>query len=330
MANKQIQQYTAALTIDGANDLLLEYQNSSGVYKSISRNTFLGVSGTPADLSTIQTFTNKVVGNTNTITVKDTLFSIQDDGDATKVANFQLSGITTGNTRTLTVPDASGTLTLNAATQTLTNKTITSPTITGGTIDNSSITVDSISGHSTSTIVTVGGVQMNNGTIGTSGAVITASIAAGAVVPNSLQASSGTGWAYQNWTPVFTSWTIGTGGSSGTVAKYTQIGKTVVFYLHSILGTSGESVGSNPSFTLPVTASTGVVGAGATPIGNLVAVSAGTIYAGQLWAQSTTSGLLIFLNSSATYLTTAAGSSTVPNTWTANDRIDIVGSYEAA
>lgn len=41
---------------------------------------------------------------------QDALFSITDDGDATKVVKFQASGITTGTTRTQTVPDASGTL----------------------------------------------------------------------------------------------------------------------------------------------------------------------------------------------------------------------------
>ena len=50
---------------------------------------------------------------TGTLVVSD-LFTLQDDGDATKQVKFQLSGLTTGNTRTLTVPDASGTLTLSS------------------------------------------------------------------------------------------------------------------------------------------------------------------------------------------------------------------------
>jgi hypothetical protein len=40
----------------------------------------------------------------------DNLFRVQDDGDATKQLAFQLSGLTTGTTRTLTVPDSDGTL----------------------------------------------------------------------------------------------------------------------------------------------------------------------------------------------------------------------------
>lgn len=70
------------------------------------------------------TLTNKTVDNTNTVTVKDTLFTLQDDGDVTKQVQFQLSGLTTGNTRTVTIPDASYTDVGTATTQTLTNKTI--------------------------------------------------------------------------------------------------------------------------------------------------------------------------------------------------------------
>lgn len=63
------------------------------------------------------------------LTVKDANLSITDDSDTTKVFKFQASGITTGTTRTLTVPDASTTLVGTDATQTLTNKTLTAPVI---------------------------------------------------------------------------------------------------------------------------------------------------------------------------------------------------------
>ena len=72
---------------------------------------------------------NKLLDNTNTIQVKDVLFTLEDDSDYTKQAQFELSGITTGNTRTLTVPDADTTIVGTNATQTLTNKTLTSPII---------------------------------------------------------------------------------------------------------------------------------------------------------------------------------------------------------
>jgi hypothetical protein len=67
------------------------------------------------------------------VTLRDDRVTLQDNLDTTKQAVFQLSGITTGNTRTLTWPDASTTIVGTDATQTLTNKTITAPTINGGT-----------------------------------------------------------------------------------------------------------------------------------------------------------------------------------------------------
>ncbi len=64
------------------------------------------------------------------ITSLDSSTTFQDNADPTKQMQFQLSGISGGTTRTLTVPDASTTLVGTDATQTLTNKTLTSPTLT--------------------------------------------------------------------------------------------------------------------------------------------------------------------------------------------------------
>lgn len=58
-------------------------------------------------------------GSTNTaIDMKDSSLFLQDDGDATKQLQFQLSGISTGTTRTLTSPNASGTLAILGLAQT--------------------------------------------------------------------------------------------------------------------------------------------------------------------------------------------------------------------
>ena len=80
--------------------------------------------------SAIQTQLNSISAGAVS-TVQDDVFRIQDDGDNTKELAFQISGVTSGATRTLTVPDSSDTIVVLAAAQTLTNKTLTSPVIDG-------------------------------------------------------------------------------------------------------------------------------------------------------------------------------------------------------
>jgi hypothetical protein len=70
---------------------------------------------------------------------QDSTTSFVDDGDATKVMKFQLSGITTATTRTVTIPDADLTMVGTATTQTLTNKTIDADNNTITNIENADI-----------------------------------------------------------------------------------------------------------------------------------------------------------------------------------------------
>ncbi|WP_276979245.1 hypothetical protein, partial [Flavobacterium filum] len=74
-------------------------------------------------IDTTQTLTNKTI-NSSTINISDSLFTVQDNADATKQLRFEVSGITTATTRTLTVPNASTTIVGTDVAQTLTNKTI--------------------------------------------------------------------------------------------------------------------------------------------------------------------------------------------------------------
>jgi hypothetical protein len=90
--------------------------------------TLPNASTTLASTTTTQTFTNKTLTSpvitTPTMNVLDSDFTIQDNSDATKQAQFQLSGITTGTTRTYTLPNATGTLADLDTAQTMTNKTL--------------------------------------------------------------------------------------------------------------------------------------------------------------------------------------------------------------
>jgi hypothetical protein len=68
------------------------------------------------------------------LSVLDSTFSVKDQTDVTKVVQFDVgTNVPTATTVTLTAPAASGSLTTNAGTQTLTNKTLnlTSNTLTG-------------------------------------------------------------------------------------------------------------------------------------------------------------------------------------------------------
>ncbi len=173
-----------ANSVDRTQDRLLIYTASATDIQGIAPNTMLGLSGNPVGTTDSQTLSTKVLDNSNTITLKDTLFTLQDDGDTTKQAKFQLSGLTTATTRTYTLPDVSDTLVSLTATQTLTNKTLTSPTISSPTITNATISTDTITGFTTSNTGTIYGISISAGVLSTAN-----SIAAGTIVQNGVAAS---------------------------------------------------------------------------------------------------------------------------------------------
>ncbi|CAB4132610.1 hypothetical protein UFOVP253_41 [uncultured Caudovirales phage] len=237
MANKVIGQYSAASTIDGATHfLLIQPGNSSTAYNSINRNTLLGVTGQPMDISTAQTVTNKVLGNTNSITVKDGSFTLQDDADTTKQAQFQLSGNTTGTTRIYSLPNATGTLADLATAQTLTNKTLTSPVITGGSITGSTITTDAIVGQSVATNGTVYGLSITSGK--TSGANITANTITSTQLANASVTAN----------------KLATGATSATVATLETTTSTSYTDLATVTDTVTVTIGANGLALVIITA----------------------------------------------------------------------------
>lgn len=129
---------------------------------------------------------------------------------------------------------------------------------------------------------------------------------------------------YTAWTSFTPSWTNITVGSGTSVGYYKQIGKTVIGYVSFTYG-SGSSVGT-VSLTPPVTPETGVAGS-SIPLGFIVIEDSGSNYFTGVWIAA---GPIYVNNSSGTYTTGTALSSTVPMTWATSDKLHINFSYEAA
>lgn len=325
MATFTIPSKSSISSVDGSADLLLIYDFDASALKKTTRNTFLGLSSAPLGTTDTQSPTNKTFDNSNIFTVRDDRFTLQDSADTTKQAVLQLSGITTGTTRTYTLPDNSSTLVDLSATQTLTNKTLTSPTINTATISNPTLTVDTVSEFTGANGVTVDGVNIKDGALNTNNSVVAANITASAVQPNKLLSGTGTSWVWQSWAPSYTNFTPGDGTLN--YAVYTQIGKTVHFRIKFTLG-STSSVSGSIRFTVPVTAASGqsVADDALSWGGQLNDATGQRWFPFVIWISTTTLGIQ-YLNASANLATV---NSTAPFTWATSDVWAVAGTYEAA
>lgn len=327
MADFQVTGKSAIDSVDRAADLLLIYDFSASQLKNTTVNTLLDLTSHPVSVDDSQTLTNKTLDTTNTVTLLDSLFTLKDNSDPTKIAVFQLSGITTGTTRTYTLPNGSSTLVDLSTTQTLTNKTLTSPTINTATISNPTLTVDTVAEFTGANGVTVDGVKLKDGALATNNSVVTANVTDTAITPAKLQSGTGSSWSWQSWTPTWTNLTVGNGT---VVAKYIQIGKTVVFRLSIAFG-STSSISGGVIFTLPVTAVSYGGSATMQPIGTVRIFDSGTgVFEGAIYFNSTTTAVTSVFNSASTYVSGASLSSTVPMTWTTSDELNVSAIYEAA
>ena len=191
--------------------------------------------------------------------------------------------------------------------------------ITGTSINlTGSVTADTIAEKTPANGVTIDGLSIKDSALNTDASVI----------PSNLMASTGSTWAWQNFTPSLTNWSIGTGGNAATTAKYIQIGKTVFVKLKSILGTSGQSVSGVPTFNLPVTASANHVQFD--QLGTVWMNAGGTGVTGYIRLETTATAKMFVLTANATYVGDGTISSTVPGTWAAGEFFTTQFFYEAA
>lgn len=133
--------------------------------------------------------------------------------------------------------------------------------------------------------------------------------------------------AWTAYTPTLTNATLGNGTVAG---RYLQVGKTVIVRATFTLG-STSAVGTDPTMTLPVTATSTGYTNGATPIGQATLIDSGTAnVVGLVVMNSTTTALVARAGISGSAAFVSSITATAPFTWTTNDAITAQFTYEAA
>lgn len=133
--------------------------------------------------------------------------------------------------------------------------------------------------------------------------------------------------AWALWTPTWTNLSLGDGV---VVAKYVQVGQTIICRLAIVLG-STTTVSGLIQFSFPVT-SLAYGGTLGTPLGvaRLFDTSLGVVYPGHILKMSTTLGGVVFGAVSGANVVEAVTSGTAPFTWATGDEILAEFFYEAA
>lgn len=156
LTNSSVTINGTAVSLGGSATVTANTTNALTIGTGLSGTSFNGgsavtiaIDSTVATLTGTQTLTNK--------TLTDSTTTFQDETDNTKKMQFQLSGITTGTTRTLTVPNVSGTIITTGDTG-----TVTSTMIADGTIVNADINASAAIAVSKLAASTISGVTLGN------------------------------------------------------------------------------------------------------------------------------------------------------------------------
>ena len=167
--------------------------------------------------------------------------------------------------------------------------------------------------HKTATVTTLKatGAEINTGT--EDGKIVT---------PKAILDANILSQAWTAWTPSWGNLSVGNGT---LVARYTRIGKTVLFEVKLTFG-STTSISGTVTFSFPVTAYfTASLILGACRLSNTGTASTD----GKVILSSNTTGTLYVNNTDSAYLGITALSSSVPHTWAETDVIGFTGFYEA-
>lgn len=242
----------------------------------------------------VENITNKTLDNTNTVTLKDSLFKLQDDGDTTKQANFQLSGLTTGTSYVYTLPNlAAATLaTINTLTQTFSGTT----TFSGATGTFGSSTAAGTYSLGSGATINAATRVINIGNAGVSGSII--NINAGSAVAG----ATGT-FTVNSATSVFSKLTtngfVTTSGGTGTLSV-------------TVPGTGVATWIATPSSANLAAAITDETGSGVAVFGTAPTISGATLTTTSVNGVTLTTGggTTTFLNANGAY-STPAGTGTV-------------------